>query len=100
MAITSLCTNAGYWGYACLLIDVSLTPGLIEHECRDVVIALKTRQAIQTVIAKALKHLTFLCSRGIIDKHEGIEMNKVTGFPQPDTQPVLWLEQSGISRGD
>lgn len=69
----------------CSLIEVSLTPGLIEHECRDVVIALKTRQAIQTVIAKSLKHLTFLCSRGIIDKHEGIEMNKVTGFPQPDT---------------
>jgi hypothetical protein len=29
------------------------------------------------VIAKALKNLTFLWSRGIIDKHEGIEMNKV-----------------------
>lgn len=29
------------------------------------------------MIAKALKNLTFLCSRGIIDKHEGIEMNKV-----------------------
>ncbi|KAM5295331.1 sodium/hydrogen exchanger 11 [Glossophaga mutica] len=51
--------------------------GLIEHEGRDVVIALKTRQAIQTVIAKPLKHLSFLWSRGIIDKHEGVEMNKV-----------------------
>ena len=51
--------------------------GLIEHEGRDVVIALKTKQAIRNVIAKALKSLTFLWSRGIIDKHEGIEMNKV-----------------------
>ncbi|XP_047608471.1 LOW QUALITY PROTEIN: sodium/hydrogen exchanger 11 [Phacochoerus africanus] len=51
--------------------------GLIEHEGRDVVIALKTKQAIRNVIAKALKNLTFLWSRGIIDKHEGVEMNKV-----------------------
>uniref|UniRef100_A0A2K6RM08 Solute carrier family 9 member C2 (putative) n=1 Tax=Rhinopithecus roxellana TaxID=61622 RepID=A0A2K6RM08_RHIRO len=51
--------------------------GLIEHEGRDVVIALKTKQAIRNVIAKALKNLTFLCSRGIIDKHESTEINKV-----------------------
>ncbi|KAG8515747.1 Sodium/hydrogen exchanger 11, partial [Galemys pyrenaicus] len=55
---------------------VSVALGLIEHECRDVVIALKTRQAIQNVVANALKNLTFLWSRGIIDKHEGIEINK------------------------
>ena len=73
------CTSVGYcWGPCAVgLLRVSLAPGLIEHEGRDVVIALKTRQAIQTVIAKSLKHLSFLWSRGIIDKHEGIEMNKV-----------------------
>lgn len=70
-----------------------LHPGLIEHEGRDVVIALKTRQAIRNVIAKALKNLTFLWSRGIIDKHEGMEMNKVT------QQCPLWLWQSGASEG-
>lgn len=58
-----------------------LRPGLIEHEGRDVVIALKTRQAIRNVISKALKNLTFLWSRGIIDKHEGTEVNKVTADP-------------------
>ncbi|XP_062961982.1 sodium/hydrogen exchanger 11 [Cynocephalus volans] len=82
--------------------------GLIEHECRDVVIALKTKQAIRNVIAKALKNLTFLWSRGIIDKYEGIEMNKVlltkikalNNFPMAIPPPtpdkylnnIIWLE--------
>ncbi|XP_036128873.1 sodium/hydrogen exchanger 11 [Molossus molossus] len=86
--------------------------GLIEHECRDVVIALKTRQAIQTVVAKALKHLAFMCSRGIIDKHEGIEMNKVllskikalNNFPMAIPPPtpdkylhnIVWLENKEV----
>ncbi|ELK27785.1 Sodium/hydrogen exchanger 11 [Myotis davidii] len=86
--------------------------GLIEHEDRDVVIALKTRQAIQTVIAKSLKHLSFLCSRGIIDKHEGIEMNKVllskikalNNFPMSIPPPtpdkylhnIVWLENKDV----
>nr|KAF6316601.1 putative solute carrier family 9 member C2 (putative) [Pipistrellus kuhlii] len=86
--------------------------GLIEHEGRDVVIALKTRQAIQTVIAKSLKHLAFLCSRGIIDKHEGIEMNKVllskikalNNFPMAIPPPtpdkylhnIIWLENKDV----
>ncbi|XP_059530212.1 sodium/hydrogen exchanger 11 [Myotis daubentonii] len=86
--------------------------GLIEHEDRDVVIALKTRQAIQTVIAKSLKHLAFLCSRGIIDKHEGIEMNKVllskikalNNFPMSIPPPtpdkylhnIVWLENKDV----
>ncbi|EPQ08661.1 Sodium/hydrogen exchanger 11 [Myotis brandtii] len=86
--------------------------GLIEHEGRDVVIALKTRQAIQTVIAKSLKHLAFLCSRGIIDKHEGIEMNKVllskikalNNFPMSIPPPtpdkylhnIVWLENKDV----
>lgn len=53
------------------------TSGLMEHEDRDVVIAVKTEQAIRNVIAKALKNLNFLWSRGIIDKHEGSEVNEV-----------------------
>uniref|UniRef100_A0A8C3X896 Solute carrier family 9 member C2 (putative) n=1 Tax=Catagonus wagneri TaxID=51154 RepID=A0A8C3X896_9CETA len=82
--------------------------GLIEHEGRDVVIALKTKQAIRNVIAKALKNLTFLWSRGIIDKHEGVEVNKVlltkikslNNFPMAIPPPtpdkylhnIVWLE--------
>ncbi|XP_048214135.1 sodium/hydrogen exchanger 11 [Perognathus longimembris pacificus] len=86
--------------------------GLIEHEGRDVVIALKTKQAIQNVIAKALKNLTFLWSRGIIDKPEGIEMNKVllskikalNNFPMSIPPPtpdsylpnIVWMENKDI----
>ncbi|XP_053065430.1 sodium/hydrogen exchanger 11 isoform X4 [Acinonyx jubatus] len=86
--------------------------GLIEHEGRDVVIALKTRQAIRNVIAKALKNLTFLWSRGIIDKHEGIVMNKVllrkikalNDFPMAIPPPtpdkylhnIVWLENKDV----
>ncbi|XP_045838861.1 sodium/hydrogen exchanger 11 [Meles meles] len=86
--------------------------GLIEHEGRDVVIALKTRQAIRSVIAKALKNLTFLWSRGIIDKHEGTEMNKVllakikalNNFPMAIPPPtpdkylhnIVWLENKDV----
>ncbi|XP_036890879.1 sodium/hydrogen exchanger 11 [Sturnira hondurensis] len=86
--------------------------GLIEHEGRDVVIALKTRQAIQMVIAKSLKHLSFLWSRGIIDKHEGVEMNKVllskikalNNFPMAIPPPtpddylhkIVWLENKEV----
>ncbi|XP_033055084.1 sodium/hydrogen exchanger 11 [Trachypithecus francoisi] len=86
--------------------------GLIEHEGRDVVIALKTKQAIRNVIAKALKNLTFLCSRGIIDKHESTEINKVllkklkalNNFPKAIPPPtpdkylhnIIWLEGKDV----
>lgn len=86
--------------------------GLLEHEGRDVVIALKTKQAIRHVIAKALKNLTFLWSRGIIDKHEGIEMNKVlltkikalNNFPMAIPPPtpdkylpnIVWMENKDV----
>uniref|UniRef100_A0A2K5DV57 Solute carrier family 9 member C2 (putative) n=1 Tax=Aotus nancymaae TaxID=37293 RepID=A0A2K5DV57_AOTNA len=86
--------------------------GLIERKCRDVVIALKTKQAIRNVIAEALKNLTFLWSRGIIDKHEGIEMNKVllkklkalNKFPMAIPPPtpdkylhnIIWLEGKDV----
>ncbi|XP_073072871.1 sodium/hydrogen exchanger 11 isoform X2 [Manis javanica] len=83
--------------------------GLIEHEGGDVVIALKTKQAIRNGIAKALKNLTFLWSRGVIDKHAGIEINKVllakikelNNFPMAVPPPtpdkyldnIIWLEK-------
>nr|XP_031291605.1 sodium/hydrogen exchanger 11 [Camelus dromedarius] len=86
--------------------------GLIEHEGRDVVIALKTKQAIRNVIAKALESLTFLWSRGIIDKYEGIELNKVllakikalNNFPMAIPPPtpdkylnnIIWLENNDV----
>ncbi|XP_028615978.1 sodium/hydrogen exchanger 11 [Grammomys surdaster] len=86
--------------------------GLIEHEGRDVVIALKTKQTVRNVIAKALKNLTFLWSRGIIDKHEGIEMNKVlltkikalNNFPMAIPPPtpdkylpnIIWMENKDV----
>ncbi|XP_050623710.1 sodium/hydrogen exchanger 11 isoform X2 [Macaca thibetana thibetana] len=86
--------------------------GLIEHEGRDVVIALKTKQAIRNVIAKALKNLTFLCSRGIIDKHDSTEINKVllkklkalNNFPKAIPPPtpdkylhnIIWLEGKDV----
>ncbi|XP_066219928.1 sodium/hydrogen exchanger 11 [Saccopteryx leptura] len=82
--------------------------GLIERECRDVVIALKTKQAVRTVISRALKELTFQSSRGIIDHHEVIEVNKVLlskikelnklpmAIPPPPPEKylhnIVWLE--------
>ncbi|KAM8812087.1 sodium/hydrogen exchanger 11 [Rhynchonycteris naso] len=86
--------------------------GLIERECRDVVIALKTKQAIRTVISRALKELTFQSSRGIIDHHEVIEVNKVLlskikelnklpmAIPPPSPEKylhnIVWLENKDI----
>ncbi|KAM5203150.1 sodium/hydrogen exchanger 11 [Hipposideros larvatus] len=86
--------------------------GRIEHRGRDVVIALKTKQAIRNVIAKALKNLTFLWSRGIIDDHEGIEMNKILlakmkalnnfpmGIPPPTPDKylhnIVWLQNKDV----
>uniref|UniRef100_G3U2W0 Solute carrier family 9 member C2 (putative) n=1 Tax=Loxodonta africana TaxID=9785 RepID=G3U2W0_LOXAF len=86
--------------------------GLIEHEGRDVVIALKSKQAIQNVIHKAQKNLTFLWSRGIIGNHEGIEMKKVLLTkikalnnipmtippPTPDKylHNIIWLENKEV----
>ncbi|XP_058516666.1 sodium/hydrogen exchanger 11 isoform X2 [Ochotona princeps] len=86
--------------------------GLMEHEDRDVVIAVKTEQAIRNVIAKALKNLNFLWSRGIIDKHEGSEVNEVlltkikalNNFPMAIPPPtadkylpnIVWLENKYV----
>ncbi|XP_074078142.1 sodium/hydrogen exchanger 11 isoform X2 [Macrotis lagotis] len=86
--------------------------GLIERECREVVIALKTKQAIRSVLGKALKNLRFLCSRGIIDKIEGTKMNKLflikikslNNFPMSIPPPtpekflpsIVWLENKDV----
>lgn len=95
-------------GYGTILVVIVVTaqvayqvysfPGLLEHEGRDVVIALKTKQAIRHVIAKALKNLTFLWSRGIIDKHEGIEMNKVV-MQSPPCVVLEAQESQSVMRG-
>ncbi|KAM9002864.1 sodium/hydrogen exchanger 11 [Sarcophilus harrisii] len=86
--------------------------GLLEHECREVVIALKTKQAIRNVLGKALKNLRFLWSRGIIDKTEGSKMNKLflakikslNNFPMTIPPPtpekflhnIVWLENKDV----
>ncbi|EHA99743.1 Sodium/hydrogen exchanger 11, partial [Heterocephalus glaber] len=86
--------------------------GLIEHENRDVVIALKTKQAVRRVFAKAQKRLTFLWSRGIMDRHEANSMNKVflnkikalNSFPTVAPPPtpgqylsnIVWLENKDV----
>ncbi|XP_036611398.1 sodium/hydrogen exchanger 11 [Trichosurus vulpecula] len=86
--------------------------GLIEHECREVVISLKTKQAILNVLGKALKNLRFLRSRGIIDEIEGIKTNKLflakikslNNFPMTIPPPtpekflhnIVWLENKDV----
>ncbi|XP_013376242.1 PREDICTED: sodium/hydrogen exchanger 11 [Chinchilla lanigera] len=86
--------------------------GFIEHENRDVVIALKTKQAVRRVFAKAQKRLTFLWSRGIMDRHEAISMNNVflnkikalKNFPMVAPPPtpgqylsnIIWLENKDV----
>ncbi|XP_023566114.1 sodium/hydrogen exchanger 11 isoform X2 [Octodon degus] len=86
--------------------------GFIEHENRDVVIALKTKQAVRRIFAKAQKRLTFLWSRGIMDRHEAISMNNVflskikalNNFPMVAPPPtpgqylsnIIWLENKDV----
>ncbi|KAI4563469.1 hypothetical protein MJT46_019825, partial [Ovis ammon polii x Ovis aries] len=95
-----------------LIRQISSRKSIDQHEGRDVVIALKTKQAIRNVIAKALKSLTFLSSRGIIDKYESVEMNKVllekikslNNFPMAIPLPtpdkylhnIIWLENKDV----
>ncbi|XP_068921536.1 sodium/hydrogen exchanger 11 [Petaurus breviceps papuanus] len=86
--------------------------GLIEHECQEVVIALKTKQAIRNILGKAQKNLSFLWSRGIIDKIEGTKMHKLfltkikslNNFPMTIPPPtpekflhnIVWLENKDV----
>nr|XP_003474692.2 sodium/hydrogen exchanger 11 [Cavia porcellus] len=86
--------------------------GFIEHENRDIVIALKTKQVVRRVFAKAQKHLTFLWSRGIMDRNEAVSMHKVflnkikalNNFPMVAPPPtadqylsnIIWMENKDV----
>ncbi|XP_063145340.1 sodium/hydrogen exchanger 10-like [Candoia aspera] len=51
--------------------------GLMQRDYPDIVIAVKTKQAVQTVLNTAFETLKFMISGGIVDKNEGVELNKV-----------------------
>ncbi|XP_025020563.1 sodium/hydrogen exchanger 10-like [Python bivittatus] len=51
--------------------------GLMQRDYPDIVIAVKTKQAVQTVLNTAFETLKFMISGGIVDKNEGAELNKV-----------------------
>ncbi|XP_060543750.1 sodium/hydrogen exchanger 10-like isoform X3 [Pantherophis guttatus] len=50
--------------------------GLMQRDYPDIVIAVKTRQAVQTVLNTAFETLKFMISGGIVDKNEGNELHK------------------------
>lgn len=49
----------------------------MQRDYPDIVIAVKTRQAVQTVLNTAFETLKFMISGGIVDKNEGNELHKV-----------------------
>ncbi|XP_070591850.1 solute carrier family 9 member C1-like [Erythrolamprus reginae] len=51
--------------------------GLMQRDYPDIVIAVKTRQAVQTVLNTAFETLKIMISGGIVDKNEGNELHKV-----------------------
>ncbi|KAK9410143.1 sodium/hydrogen exchanger 11-like [Crotalus adamanteus] len=51
--------------------------GLMQRDYPDIVIAVKTRQAVQTVLNTAFETLKFMISGGIVDKNEGNELYKM-----------------------
>uniref|UniRef100_A0A670XR74 Cyclic nucleotide-binding domain-containing protein n=1 Tax=Pseudonaja textilis TaxID=8673 RepID=A0A670XR74_PSETE len=51
--------------------------GLMQRDYPDIVIAVKTRQAVQTVLNTAFETLKFMIAGGIVDKNEGNELHKV-----------------------
>uniref|UniRef100_A0A8D2IUD5 Cyclic nucleotide-binding domain-containing protein n=1 Tax=Varanus komodoensis TaxID=61221 RepID=A0A8D2IUD5_VARKO len=51
--------------------------GLMQRDYPDIVTAVKTRQAVQTVLNTASETLRFMISGGIVDKNEGAELQKV-----------------------
>lgn len=53
------------------------TLGLMQRDYPDIVVAVKTRQAVQTVLNTAFETLKFMISGGIVDKNEGNELHKV-----------------------
>lgn len=51
--------------------------GLMQRDYPDIVTAVKTKQAVQTVLNTASETLRFMIRGGIVDKNEGNELNKV-----------------------
>ncbi|XP_053137398.1 sodium/hydrogen exchanger 10-like isoform X2 [Hemicordylus capensis] len=51
--------------------------GLMQREYPEIVIAVKTKQAVQTVLNAAYETLKFMISGGIVDRNEGTELHKV-----------------------
>ncbi|XP_060118389.1 sodium/hydrogen exchanger 10-like [Heteronotia binoei] len=51
--------------------------GLMQHEYPEIVTAVKTRQAVQTVLNTALETLKFMVSAGIVNNHEGRELHQI-----------------------
>ncbi|XP_062823620.1 sodium/hydrogen exchanger 10 isoform X9 [Anolis carolinensis] len=51
--------------------------GLMQRDYPEIVTAVKTRQAVQTVLNTASETLKFMISGGIVDRNEGAELHKV-----------------------
>ncbi|XP_077177412.1 solute carrier family 9 member C1-like isoform X2 [Paroedura picta] len=51
--------------------------GLMQHEYPEIVTAVKTKQAVQTVLNTAFETLKFMVSGGIVNDHEGKELYKM-----------------------
>ncbi|XP_048340517.1 sodium/hydrogen exchanger 10-like [Sphaerodactylus townsendi] len=51
--------------------------GLIQHEYPEIVTAVKTKQAVQTVLNTAFETLKFMVSGGIVNEHEGRELHQI-----------------------
>ncbi|XP_060625839.2 solute carrier family 9 member C1-like [Anolis sagrei] len=51
--------------------------GLMQRDYPEIVTAVKTRQAVQTVLNTASETLKFMISGGIVDKNEGAELHKM-----------------------
>ncbi|XP_066475688.1 solute carrier family 9 member C1-like [Tiliqua scincoides] len=51
--------------------------GLMQRDYPDIVTAVKTKQAVQTVLNTASESLQFMISGGIVDRNEGNELHKI-----------------------
>ncbi|KAJ6664980.1 hypothetical protein lerEdw1_005211 [Lerista edwardsae] len=51
--------------------------GLMQRDFPDIVTAVKTKQAVQTVLNTASESLQFMISGGIVDRNEGDELHKI-----------------------
>uniref|UniRef100_A0A8D0DQY6 Cyclic nucleotide-binding domain-containing protein n=1 Tax=Salvator merianae TaxID=96440 RepID=A0A8D0DQY6_SALMN len=58
--------------------------GLMQRDYPDIVTAVKTKQAVQTVLNTASETLKFMISGGIVDKTEGDELQKMILIKQKD----------------